>query len=463
MKKLAKTLGLTVYFIFMYFFIFSTLVFKIHMPADSNITYDIDAMRTESEHEMFAYLVEERHFAQNIRLALIEAAEQSIDVSYYTIHNGISRDYFYGALLEAADRGVEVRLILDGTLHQQVGPAKAPFDAIAIHPNITIKLYDPMSFLTPHAVHNVLHDKFLIIDEQYGLTGGRNIGDRYYEDFEDLTQMTYDRDVLIFHPTDTAQAVIDMKTYYNELFNHEFSVLYEGANTPQTQETALSIKDAFNSHKAAHDYEILLNNVHSEAVQVENVTFMRSPLTRMQKDPIIMRHLSLLAQDYDTIFLQSPYIIFSRPMLDLMPDLTGKEVKILTNNMHYSPNIMASSGYIRYRSMLAEHTALYEYQSPMSLHTKTLLLGDDISVIGSVNLDPRSAFLSTESVFVIYSEAFNKLVKETTQQYLDQSLRVDTDGNYYENSSVTVVEQRPIRIGITRVISFFTFFFDEML
>jgi len=463
MRKIAKGILLLSIFGFLYFFVFSILVFKIHNPVESNITYDLESVRTLSNHEEYAYLVEDRHFALSIRLALIETATTSIDVSYYTIHDDDSRDLLFGALLEAADRGVEVRLIIDGTMHRARGPEKEKYIALSAHDNISVKLFDEVSFFKPHAANNVLHDKLLIIDKQYGLTDGRNIGDRYYKDSDDLTAITYDRDVLVFSQTNDSNAVISMKDYYDELFTHDYAQEYHYSTHSDFKRVNHQMRNAFNNNKQSHDYETLITSVHEEGILVDNITFMRSPLNRMQKDPVIMRHLSELASEYDDILLQSPYIIFSDPMRELMPDTTGKNIKILTNNIHYSPNTLATSGYFRYRNELAKNTSLYEYQSKTSMHTKTLLLGDDITVIGSVNLDPRSAFLSTESVVVIYSEAFNNHTKLITSQYLDQSLQVDENGAYLPNATVQGVEKRPKRVSIIRAISLFTYFFDEML
>lgn len=47
------------------------------------------------------------------RLHILDEAEERIDVSYYAIHMGESTAVFLGALLDAADRGVSVRILVD--------------------------------------------------------------------------------------------------------------------------------------------------------------------------------------------------------------------------------------------------------------------------------------------------------------------------------------------------------------
>jgi len=51
--------------------------------------------------------------ALGARLRLIDAAEQSIDLQYFLMKGDLAGDLFFARLLEAADRGVRVRLLLD--------------------------------------------------------------------------------------------------------------------------------------------------------------------------------------------------------------------------------------------------------------------------------------------------------------------------------------------------------------
>src|SRR5690554_6089340 len=52
------------------------------------------------------------------RLNLIRNAEKSVEIAYHSLHKGVVAQVFYGALLEAADRGVQVRILMDGIFHR---------------------------------------------------------------------------------------------------------------------------------------------------------------------------------------------------------------------------------------------------------------------------------------------------------------------------------------------------------
>src|SRR5690554_1911278 len=74
-----------------------------------------------------------------VRAALIETAEQFIDAQYYIWNNDSSGRHLAGRLVAAADRGVQVRLLLDDI---NVAGKEPLFAAMAIHPNIRVRIFN---------------------------------------------------------------------------------------------------------------------------------------------------------------------------------------------------------------------------------------------------------------------------------------------------------------------------------
>ena len=183
-KKILKY-GLLTYLV--YIFIFSFLIFSFH-PLSSNANNDMDAFSANHENDRAA-LIETPEDAIAARLDLIENATSHIDLAYYKWADGKVSDLMLGSVLEAADRGVEVRIILDGII--QLGNVGSQVEQVflgfASHPNIDLKVYEPFNPLTPIAWNNRMHDKMIIVDNVFGLLGGRNIEDRFYlEDAREL-------------------------------------------------------------------------------------------------------------------------------------------------------------------------------------------------------------------------------------------------------------------------------------
>ncbi len=130
------------------------------------------------------------------RLALIDSARHSIDAQYYVWFGDASGRLLLKHLLDAAARGVRVRLLIDdlNTLIKDastisIGDGAAQL--IDAQPNLELRLFNPWtqrSVLGRAAetlgdrerLNQRMHNKALIVDNQATILGGRNIGDEYF-------------------------------------------------------------------------------------------------------------------------------------------------------------------------------------------------------------------------------------------------------------------------------------------
>ncbi|MFO8142056.1 MAG: phospholipase D-like domain-containing protein [Marinobacter sp.] len=144
--------------------------------------------------------------AFTVRAALIEVASHRIDAQYYIWNNDASGRYLAGRLVTAADRGVQVRLLLDDI---NVAGKESLFAMLEAHPNIDIRIFNPspsrngfgrwLSFITDFdRINRRMHNKTFVVDGEVGIAGGRNIGDEYFD--EDPQLNFRDRDVLVLGP-----------------------------------------------------------------------------------------------------------------------------------------------------------------------------------------------------------------------------------------------------------------------
>lgn len=466
MKRILKILLMISLGWMLYTFIFGVLIFNAPIIGASDIDYDVDALleRDEEVAGTYATVVDENVFALDSRLAIIESASDAIDISYYTIHDGFSRDVVFHALLEAADRDVSVRVIIDAVFYPQTFRDEDALNALASHENVTFKFYEPYNPLLPHTMQNRLHDKLLVADGVYGMSGGRNIGNRFFMPGEEGGySSTNDRDILIHSEDGPHPTVERMHDYYDELFDHPYTTRYDPDSGTDSTDVLQRMREAFETYSEDYDRETTLARIDSQKREVDNATFVHGPISRMHKDPVVYETVVEIAKRSDRWFIQSPYIIFSNLMKDRFPDTEGKDITILTNNMADNTNVMAVSGYRRYRLPMAREASLYEYQGAMTIHAKTMTFDDDISVIGSFNLDPRSASLSTESVIVVVSEDFQAALHDVVGTYMDESLEVSDEGEYVEDDAITPALMSDRRKWVLRVLGAMTYFFDPML
>jgi cardiolipin synthase C len=138
------------------------------------------------------------------RLGLAELAEKSLDVQYYIWHGDTTGKVLADSLLNAADRGVRVRLLLD-----DIGTAADDTKLLALdgHPKIEVRLFNPVANRSFRMLGMVadfgrtnrrMHNKSFTADNQATIVGGRNIGDEYFEARPDVGFS--DLDLLAFGP-----------------------------------------------------------------------------------------------------------------------------------------------------------------------------------------------------------------------------------------------------------------------
>lgn len=132
----------------------------------------------------------------------------------------------------------------------------------------------------------------------------------------------------------------------------------------------------------------------------------------------------------DDVLLQTPYIICNDKMYnDLEALAETRQLRVLTNAVENGANPSGCSDYLREKqNILSRGVDVYEVVCGQSLHTKTILIGDDLSIVGSFNADMRSAYLDTELMLVIESEEVNAALRQESVQYIDQSRLALHDG-----------------------------------
>jgi putative cardiolipin synthase len=129
--------------------------------------------------------------ALEARLALIRSAERSLDVQYYLIANDGTGRQFLAALVAAASRGVRVRVLVDDLYTAR---EDALFTALSALPGFEVRLFNPLparsgGFATRVAfsshqfarINRRMHNKVLIADGSFAITGGRNVADEYFD------------------------------------------------------------------------------------------------------------------------------------------------------------------------------------------------------------------------------------------------------------------------------------------
>ncbi|MDP3230820.1 MAG: phospholipase D family protein [Acidovorax sp.] len=195
-------------------------------PAGTTLGRMVDARRTADggRHPSGFLLLSGPQDAYSSRLALVDAAEKSLDLQYYAIHADASTERLLLGVVAAAKRGVRVRVLLDD-FHSTGRDAQVM--RLAFVPNIEMRMFNPLtgargstlgrmfSVLGDFSrVQQRMHNKLFIADNAMGVTGGRNLGDAYFGNAD--AGNFVDLDVLAAGPI-----VQDLSRSFDSYWNNE--------------------------------------------------------------------------------------------------------------------------------------------------------------------------------------------------------------------------------------------------
>ncbi len=340
--------------------------------------------------------------AYTSRLALIDAAQKTLDLQYYAILVDQSTGEIVEKLREAAARGVRVRVLLDDF---NTTGTNAQFLRLAFERNIEVRLFNPLpgsrSSLLGRVVGSLgniemaqrrMHNKLFIADNAVGITGGRNLGDSY---FGQSTESNFvDLDVLA-----AGRIVREMSASFDAYWNNPLAYPVQSLMTPAELDALhpparsdspvpaalqLPIPQAAADGKAGSmppaptlatdtapatppallDFEALRLTWAPAALLVDKSTKIESD--DEAEDTVVDGLLQLMAQTRQDLFIVSPYFVPGARMMEVFAKLraTGVRVRVLTNSLASNDAPLAHVGYARYRKRLLEiGVELYEMRT----------------------------------------------------------------------------------------------------
>ena len=417
-----------------------------------------------------AVIVEDNSEALLSRVRMIQNAQSEIILSTFDFMSDESGRIMLGALCGAADRGVRVNVLVDGfdgVLHTKWNPY---FYALSAKENVSFMMYNEINPFTMYKGMARMHDKYLIVDRQIYMLGGRNTFNYFLGDYSDYRN--YDRDVLVWRSTPAAE---QEKASVNELLAYYETVKNSGECSRSAHGKSLAdrycVKHA--AERIAQDYEKycsehegLLENYSYEdnTFPVESIALLSNPVNAGVKEPVVWHKLmSLISSAEDSVKLHTPYIICNDMMYDTLKDAAaGKNVTVMTNSVANNGNSFGAADLEKNRDrMLDTGVTLLEYDGGVSYHGKSMVIDDDISVVGSFNMDMRSAYLDTELMLVIKSDELNAQLRGIMSEYEKLAVTALPDGGYDNPDNVVpqeITTKRKVRKNIIKSLFYWARF-----
>jgi putative cardiolipin synthase len=423
-----------------------------------------------------ARLLETDRDALQARVDLIQQAKSEILIEYFSVWKDDQSISGIALLLDAARRGVKVKVVIDALANKI---PRSYFATLMEHGkdaqgnvNIEFRLYNPFTLNLQKLTHRD-HSKLFIVDGEKMITGGRNVGDKYFgfgkkRNFRDL-------DIILDGP-----AVKDAREDFLAVFNSDIvknpvkdrhlpsNVALENCERPQDKDrqncekrkkvTLKTYKEALQRLEVSLDKIVdgswksvvesntgtdWLAGYESEAT-IEFLSHKPDELVTKKTAYMSYELEKIIRTAQDEINIMSPYFIPTKEVMALLQELIyrGVKIRVVTNSVLSTDNFFAQAAYISMKEqVIAMGVELWEYNGPDTAHGKAFVMDNKLSFVGSFNLDPRSIFLNREvGVIIRNSPEIVEDLRANIEGYRKNSLLVGKDGQPQN------IEEQKIRI-----------------
>jgi putative cardiolipin synthase len=430
-------------------------------------------------------LVDHSDEALRWRLMLADLATQSIDVQYFLWYDDAVGNLFAMRLYQAAERGVRVRILVDDILLLERDEVIA---ILNLHPNIEISIFNPwqgrdttvgrgFEFLKSlDRLNKRMHNKLMVADNHVAIVGGRNIGDEYFGlnhryNFRDM-------DVISIGPI-----AMDVSRAFDLYWNDDWAYRGEAFATKRTTVDKLPglieemEKELSGYQELLAPFGIKPQTWERHLIVLENevspgrawVIYDDPPASVRGPQVRMIKKLSDLNVNIEKeMLIANAYFIPDEEDVEEIRRMTaaGVRVRILTNSLASNDVAIVNSGYKLWRRPVLEAGAeLYELRHDgkdrmvsedprvhakfLSLHSKVIAVDRKISLVGSLNLDPRSLKIHTEMGLVIedpvLGEELAKIIERDMGPDNAWHVNIDEKGKLYWESSAGVVYRQPVK------------------
>jgi putative cardiolipin synthase len=454
---------------------------QVAMPAAKGGALDSLIASAEAAHpgQSGFRLVSDGTEALVVRIQSAKLAQRSLDVQTYIWHTDMTGVYLGNQLLDSADRGVRVRLLIDDL---DARAKNEGFAALAAHPNVEVKLFNPWvtrdgllsqageTALSFRRINRRMHNKSWIADNRIAIVGGRNVGDEYFGAAQEMNFV--DLDFTMVGPI-----VRDVSATFDEYWNSPSAFPMEVLAPDAVNEDALARLRRRIADRAAETaesrYAIALRgqDVLREMFTGDRPVQWSSKYEFIADDPgkvkmtrrdarraqVGLALLPLLREAARESTIISPYFVPGRRATKEMIDSasSGTRVRVLTNSLVANDVAAVHGGYSRHRrKLLKGGVELWELKpaagtassslfgsSGASLHTKAFVMDGRKVFVGSYNVDPRSTWLNCEQGVLVEDEVLagevEALFAESTNGKHAWRVTLDGGGLRWSDGSTT--------------------------
>ena len=349
-----------------------------------------------------------KEFFENLKKE-IKNAREVINMEYFVFKFDNIGKEIADLLIEKAKEGLEVNLIIDG-VNTSNFRLKRYFKDTGVNLYFFFKTYIPLFNIR---LNYRDHRKLTIIDNKVAFVGGMNIGDEYLG----KGKIGYWRDTSV-------KVFGDVVATFEKEFYFALSIV----KNKFLKDEKLPIEPTLKYEEEKSIYMQLISSG-------PNYEF-----------PVIRdNHIKLIQEAKKSVFIQTPYFVPDDLLLDTLKTaiLSGIDVKIMIPNKADHLFIYWVNQYY-IADLLRLGANIYRYENGF-IHSKTLLIDEEVISVGTCNLDYRSFYLNFEVNLNVYNKEVANAFK--VQYYKDIAISKKLTFNDFAKRSIfTKIKESVFRL-----------------
>jgi cardiolipin synthase A/B len=312
-------------------------------------------------------------------LVAIEAATVSINIESYIFADDIIGQTFIQQLINKAKQGIAVRLVLDSVGSNRWRNSKY-FKKLSCK-GIKIHWFNPWSWRDPLKFNRRNHRKVMIIDHQLCFMGGFN--------FHQESSLKH------FGQQRWKDAHICFKGAISQQLDKQFNLVFKG--------------------RSSRLQSIISNNGLSKILP---------NYSRKCQRQLRQQYIQQIGAAKQSVLVTTPYFVPDSKMLKVLQKAALKGIKVTIIVPKYNDHqLLKYAAYWYYRQLLACGIEIFEFTERM-LHSKMILIDQNIAVVGSANMDYRSLFINSEVMLFSHEKELVHCVSQEISTIIKQSEQV---------------------------------------
>ncbi|HEY4914430.1 MAG TPA: cardiolipin synthase [Candidatus Dormibacteraeota bacterium] len=307
----------------------------------------------------------------------IRQAKTSVNLETYIFQPDEAGRQFADAMIDAAKKGVEVRLLIDAW-GSKLGELEQPLKEAGVN----VRKYRPLRLFSIYKVGKRTHRKILVVDGRIAYTGGLGIAKSWLGNARSTKEW------------------------------RDTQVRVEGPVAAQMQ-AVFSEDWTFTTGEILAGEKFYPEIAHMGPMSAQTIKASRGDMSSLAK----MLYYVAIQSAEKSIHIANAYFLPDRQVRDALVAAVkrGVDVQVMVPGRNIDLPMVRSASWLHYKDLLKNGVKIYEYK-PTMMHNKAMVVDGIYSTIGSINFDARSMNKNAEESLAFYDRGFAQKVESMFEE-----------------------------------------------